>query len=77
MTIKQRFASNLLFLREKSEMTQQHVAKKIGIALSRYQHWERGRVLPQKSEYLLQLSDLFGVKVDDLLRQPLIEEQPA
>lgn len=67
------FSSNLLYLREKEGMTQDQAARNFGIALSRYQHWERGRVLPQKPEFLVMISDLYCVSIDDLLRVKLVE----
>ncbi|WP_343302879.1 helix-turn-helix transcriptional regulator [Chitinophaga niabensis] len=73
MCIKKTFASNLLFLREREGWTLDQVARKLGINISRYQHWERGRVLPQSPQFLITLSDMYGVTIDDLLKTVMVK----
>ena len=52
--------------RKMARLTQKEVAQKLGITQNNYSYWEQGKV-KISSEYLQQLSDIFGVTVDYLL----------
>lgn len=59
------FASRLRALRQAKGMTQDYVARQIGVDRSTYAHWERGSAEPS-IEHIKALAHLFGVTVDYL-----------
>ena len=56
-------------LRERSGMTQTELAKQIGITRSGVNAWEMGISVPS-TQYIVELSLLFGVSADYLLDMP-------
>ncbi|MBE6618181.1 MAG: helix-turn-helix transcriptional regulator [Ruminococcaceae bacterium] len=56
-------------LREQSGMTQTELAKQIGITRSGVNAWEMGISVPS-TQYIVELSLLFGVSADYLLDMP-------
>ena len=60
------FCENLYELRKQSTLTQQQVAKKLGITQPSYIRYEIGNSEPTL-ENLVKLADLFDVSVDYLL----------
>ena len=62
-------------LRKQRGLTQEQVAKALGIDRSSYTYYELGRTEPSV-ESLLKISKLFGVSVDVLLEQDSSEKQP-
>lgn len=54
--------------REKAGMTQNEVAKALGVNQSAVSFWERGRNLP-RGKQMVKLAKLYGVTVDELLRE--------
>lgn len=59
------FASRLRALRQAKGMTQDYVARQIGVDRSTYAHWERGSAEPS-IEHIKALAHLFGVTADYL-----------
>lgn len=53
-------------LREQRNMTQEELAKKIGVGRSTVAKWESGDNMP-RAKQLIALSQFFEVKVDSLL----------
>ena len=67
------FAEKLYRLRRKSGLSQEELAEKLQISRQAVSRWEMGSTLPD-AKNLLQLSDLFAVSVDYLLRDEMEEE---
>lgn len=65
------FGRNLQFLRKKQcGMTQEQLAEKLNVSRQTVGKWETGEALPEL-EKLLEISDLFTVKLDALIREDL------
>ena len=60
------FAQKLKELRNRSGMSQEKLAEKVGVSRQAITKWETDRGAPEM-ENLLALSDLFGISVDELL----------
>lgn len=58
---------SFLSAREKAGMTQKEVAKAVGVDQSAVSFWETGKTAPRAS-ILLILAKLYGVTVDELLK---------
>ena len=54
-------------LRERKKMTQDEVARQVGVGRSTVAKWESGENFPRARQLIL-LASLFNVKVDALLR---------
>ena len=54
--------------RREANMSQESVAKALGIAQSAVSQWERGDTSP-RTETLLKVASLYGCTVDELLRE--------
>ena len=54
-------------LLERKKMTQDEVARQVGVGRSTVAKWESGENLP-RARQLISLASLFNVKVDALLR---------
>ncbi|MCI7055740.1 MAG: helix-turn-helix domain-containing protein [Selenomonas bovis] len=54
-------------LRENKKMTQDKLGKLVGVGRSTVAKWESGENLP-RARQLISLANVFGVKVDALLR---------
>lgn len=59
-------AETIKMLREKNELTQVDLAKKLGVTRSSVNAWELGISSPS-TQYLIELSKIFKVSVDYLL----------
>ena len=66
MQEKINIASNILYLRKKSGMTQNELAEKLYVSNKTVSKWERGAGYPELS-YLVRLSEIFGVSIDSLI----------
>ena len=53
--------------RQKSGMTQDHVAEKIMVSRATVSHWENGKSLPDIVS-LISLSDLYSISLDELVK---------
>lgn len=56
-------------LREKRDLTQSDLARKLGITRSSVNAWEMGISVPS-TQYLVELATIFGVSTDFLLGLP-------
>ena len=61
-----KLSENLLALRKASGLSQEQVAKKIGVVVRAYQRYEYGDRYPQLP-VLIALADLFDVSLDELV----------
>lgn len=62
------FGKNITRLRKMENMTQLELAEKLNYSDKAVSKWEQGNSLPDV-RVLVQLADLFGVTVDDLVRE--------
>lgn len=78
--IKMILAKNITALRQNHKMTQIELAEKLNYSDKAVSKWERGESMPDIS-VLKTIADLFGVTVDDMLREdhePAVQQtQPA
>lgn len=63
----QLFCKNLKAARKDCGYTQKQVAEYLDVVESCYANWEQGRTEPN-IETLRRLSDLFGVSIDELIK---------
>lgn len=70
------FAENLAVLRKQAGYTQESLAEALGVSRQAVGKWESGQGLPEAAT-LLQLADLLGCSLDQLMRQPLEDIPPA
>lgn len=61
-----KFGDNFKKLRLQNKLSQQQVAKKLGINQSNISNWEKDVSRPEY-ENLIQLSKLYGVSIEELL----------
>ena len=66
------FAEKLCVLRNQSGYSQEQLAEKMGVSRQAVSKWESGATLPE-TEKIIQLSDLFNVSTDFLLRDAPID----
>ncbi|MBQ5711184.1 MAG: helix-turn-helix transcriptional regulator, partial [Oscillospiraceae bacterium] len=66
--IKSVIAKNITQLRQAAGMTQSELGEKLNYSDKSVSKWERAESIPDVA-VLKQLADLFGVKLDDLLRE--------
>lgn len=65
-----KFGEKLKDARLKAELTQEAVAKQIGVSRQSLSNWENDRTYPDLAS-VLKLSDLYGLSLDDLLRHDM------
>ena len=68
------FADKLIRLRKKNGMSQEELAEKMNVSRQSVSKWEGAQSVPDL-EKILQLSDLFGVTTDYLLKDELEDEE--
>ena len=71
--IKQIIAKNLVDLRKKHGLTQNELAQKLNYSDNAVSRWERGELSPSV-EVLQNISEVYGVEVDALLRENITNE---
>ena len=59
-------AERIKFLREKLELTQVEIARRLGISRAGVNAWEMGLSVPS-TQYVVELAKIFGVSTDYLL----------
>lgn len=59
------FHEQLIFLRKQQGLSQEQLGFKVGVSGQTVSKWELGETIPEL-EKLIQLSDIFGVSLDDL-----------
>jgi len=67
--LKQYLGIHIVTYRKRQGLTQAGLAEKLNYSDKAVSKWERGESMPDVLT-LMQLAELFGVKVDDLLRDP-------
>lgn len=65
-----RFGEKLKQARARADLTQEAVAKQIGVSRQSLSNWENDRTYPDLAS-VLKLSDLYGLSLDDLLREDM------
>lgn len=65
-----KFGEKLKAARLKADLTQEAVAKQIGVSRQSLSNWENDRTYPDLAS-VLKLSDLYGLSLDDLLREDM------
>ena len=70
------FGEKLYQLRTERGMSQETLARSLGVSRQAISRWELGSTLPDAPN-LLKLSDLFGVAIDYLLRDEYTEKQQS
>ncbi len=69
------FPENLAALRKRAGYTQETLAEALGVSRQAVGKWESGQGLPEAAT-LLDLADLLGCTLDQLMRQSVEEEEP-
>ncbi|MCX3264797.1 helix-turn-helix domain-containing protein [Pedobacter agri] len=64
---KSPFSTNLKWFRENENLTQCKLAELVGSNQKNITAYEAGRATP-KPEMLIKMADVFGIKVDELIR---------
>lgn len=59
-------AERIKFLREKLELTQAEIARRLGISRAGVNAWEMGLSVPS-TQYVVELAKIFGISTDYLL----------
>ncbi len=70
------FADKLIDLRKKAGMSQEELAEKCGVSRQAVSKWEGAQSVPDLGR-IVQLSELFGVSTDYLLKDELEMEEPG
>lgn len=71
------FGERLQALRQRSGMSQDQLAERLGVSRQAVSRWERDETMPE-TDKVITMADLFGVTTDDLLRpRPEETEQKA
>ena len=68
------FGRNLRYQRSLRKMTQEEFAAYVGVSLSAYRMYERGKREPT-FELLCQISDVLSMRVDELVRRTSTQEE--
>lgn len=68
------FGEKLLMLRKRGNFSQEELAEKLGVSRQAVSRWESGETMPD-SPNLLQISNIFAVSADYLLRNEI--EEPS
>lgn len=71
--IKNIIADNLISLRKQHKLTQNELAEKLNYSDNTISRWEKAEITPSV-ETLVQISEVYGVPLESLLRQNVIEE---
>jgi transcriptional regulator with XRE-family HTH domain len=67
------FANNLQNLRKINNLSQEDLATKLNVSRQTISKWESGNTYPE-SDKLIDISNLFKVKIDDLIKKEIEEE---
>ena len=70
------FADKLIDLRKKNGWSQEELAEKLNVSRQAVSKWEGAQSVPDMSR-IIQLSELFGVSTDYLLKDNLEQAEPA
>ena len=70
------FADKLIDLRKKNGWSQEELAEKLNVSRQAVSKWEGAQSIPDMTR-IIQLSELFGVSTDYLLKDNLEQAEPA
>lgn len=70
------FPENLARLRKRAGYTQESLAEALGVSRQAVSKWESGQAMPEAAT-LVELADLLGCSLDQLMRQDLADELPV
>ena len=70
------FADKLIDLRKKSGWSQEELAEKLNVSRQAVSKWEGAQSIPDMNR-IIQLSELFGVSTDYLLKDNLEQAEPT
>ena len=70
------FADKLIDLRKKNGWSQEELAEKLNVSRQAVSKWEGAQSVPDMSR-IIQLSELFGVSTDYLLKDNLEQAEPV
>ena len=65
------FGLNLKYLRKVNNMNQTDLANRMGVSQNTVSNWESGNREPDSIEQFLQLCEIFGVTLDELVKSNL------
>ena len=71
-----KFHEKLYTLRKNAAMTQNDLAEKLNVSRQAVSRWEMGTAMPE-IDNLIAMSDIFGVTLDELLRDQPPEPRPV
>lgn len=60
------YAESFRYHREKAEISQSELARKIGTSHQNLNRWESGKVLPN-IDFCVKLADYYGISLDELV----------
>ena len=69
-------ADKIIDLRKKAGWSQEELAEKLGVSRQSVSKWEGAQSIPDMNK-ILQLSDLFGVSTDYLLKDSMEASEPV
>ena len=69
-------SENIIFLRQRANLTQQELAAKTNVTHQAVSKWENGSSIPDL-QTLMTLSRLFGVTIDELITETIAERREA
>lgn len=67
-TVNMHFSEKLMKLRRKAGLSQEQLADRLGVTRQSVSKWESGTAMPELGK-LIALADLFGVTLDELVRE--------
>jgi len=67
MKTKKEFGAMLRVARKKLQLSQNDVARHLGVSVARYANWDRGAKVPTDDRYRLLLRDILGLSWEDML----------
>ena len=62
-----RLGNQLQKLREEQKMSQEEVAKQVGVSVQNIHKWENNQVYPE-IQHLLKLGDIYGTTIDEFIK---------
>lgn len=70
----QRLGKKIFMLRTAANLTQEELSQKIGCSQNLVSHWELSK-RRLRADYLVSLSEVFKISLDDLLKKPLLKTE--
>lgn len=73
LNLNEIFAKNIIYLRNKNNLTQLELAEKLNYSDKAVSRWERGEAIPD-AKVLVAMSEIFGVTIDNMLKKEIKEK---